>query len=249
MSLDAYERLLDTARADPAVVGLVLTGSRGRGPEPRPDADWDVRLILRDADLESGRERYETRHGSMVEVVVYDLSTFATLGLPGGAASWDRYSYVHAPAVIDKLDGRIAALLARKARLAAGEARATAAEALDDYINAMFRSRKNHRCGLLLEARLDAVESIGPLLAFRFAVEGRVRPFNKFLIWELERWPLEGEAWERSALLARLAGVMDDGDPRVQAALFRDVETLARAHHHDAVIDGWEPDVPWLRTG
>lgn len=47
----------ETARVDPAVVGLVLTGSRGRGPEPRPDADWDVRLVLRDADLGAGCRR------------------------------------------------------------------------------------------------------------------------------------------------------------------------------------------------
>lgn len=247
MSGDDYERLLDRARADPAVVGLVLTGSRGHGPPPRPDADWDVRLVLRDEDLAAGRERYETRHGAAVEAVAFGLTTFRTLGLPGGGAPWDRYSYVHVPAVIDKLDGGVAALLERKARLDADEARELAAEALDDYINAMFRSRKNHRLGLLLSARLDAAESIAPLLTFRFAVEGRVRPFNKFLSWELEWWPLEGAAWERSTLLTRLAGVLDDGDPRLQAALFRDVETLARAVDHGPIIDGWEPDVAWLR--
>jgi hypothetical protein len=29
--------------------------------------------------------------------------------------------------------------------------------------------------------------------------------------------------------------------------LFADVEQLARAHGHGDVIDGWEPDVAWLR--
>lgn len=249
MSAWTYEALLRAARDDPAVVGLVLTGSRGHGPTPGREADWDVRLVVRDEDQASRRERYATTHGSSVEVVVYDLTTFTTLGLPGGIAPWDRYSYVHVPAVIDKLDGGIAALLERKGRLDLDEARELAAEALDDYVNSMFRSRKNHRLGLGFEARLDATESIPPLLTFRFAVEHRVRPFNKFLSWELERWPLAGLAWERTTLMDRLGRLMDGGDPALQAEIFQDVEALARETGHGGVIDAWEPDVPGMRTG
>lgn len=249
MSVDAYERLLDLARADPAVVGLVLTGSRGHGPEPRREADWDVRLVLRDEDLAAGRERYQTEHGAGVEVVAYDLNTFRTLGLPDGVAPWDRYSYVRVPAVIDKLAGGIAEILERKSRLDSDEAKDLAADALDGYVNAMFRSRKSHRIGRLIEARLDAAESIGPLLTFRFAVELRVRPFNKFLAWELEGWPLSGAAWERTTFLRRLTGMLDIGDPSLQAAVFRDVEAMARTSGHGPVIDAWEPDVAWLRSG
>ncbi|MGK2850967.1 MAG: hypothetical protein ACSLFN_08670 [Candidatus Limnocylindrales bacterium] len=249
MSAWTYEGLLDAARDDLAVVGLVLTGSRGHGPKPRPGADWDVRMVVRDEALTTGRERYATPHGSVVEVVVYDLTTFLTLGLPGGFAPWDRYSYVHVPAVIDKLDGGIAALLERKGRLEADEARELAAEALDGYVNAMFRSRKNHRLGLGMEARLDAADSVGPLLTFRFAVERRVRPFNKFLGWELEQWPLSGPDWERATFLERVAGVLDTGDPILQATIFRAVEALARTSELGDVIDSWEPDVGWLRGG
>jgi hypothetical protein len=32
-----------------------------------------------------------------------------------------------------------------------------------------------------------------------------------------------------------------------QQALFRDAERLAREHGFGEVIDGWEPDVAWLR--
>jgi len=34
-----------------------------------------------------------------------------------------------------------------------------------------------------------------------------------------------------------------------QAALFREVEAVARGHGLDAVIDGWEPDVEAFRQG
>jgi len=45
-------------------------------------------------------------------------------------------------------------------------------------------------------------------------------------------------------LLERIArtGALDD-----QQALFRETEALARRHGHGATIDGWEPDVAWLR--
>jgi hypothetical protein len=48
------------------------------------------------------------------------------------------------------------------------------------------------------------------------------------------------------ALLPRLEWILASGDLAEQR-LFRDVEALARAHGLGAVIDGWEPDVAWLR--
>jgi len=37
------------------------------------------------------------------------------------------------------------------------------------------------------------------------------------------------------------------GELAEQQALFRDAEALAREHGCGATIDGWEPDVAWLR--
>ena len=49
--MSAYAELVERARADEDVLGLILTGSRGRGFRVRPDSDWDVRLVLRDGAL------------------------------------------------------------------------------------------------------------------------------------------------------------------------------------------------------
>ncbi len=97
-------------------------------------------------------------------------------------------------------------------------------------------------------ARLDAADSIAPLLTFLFAVHGRVRPFNKFLRWELEQFPPVGVLWSAETFLPRLERMLD-GDLGEQQRLYRDVEKLAREHGHGAVIDGWEPNVPFLRGG
>ncbi|HXY81191.1 MAG TPA: hypothetical protein VEH55_07450 [Gaiellaceae bacterium] len=47
--------------------------------------------------------------------------------------------------------------------------------------------------------------------------------------------------------LARIERIARTGDLGEQAALFRDVEGLAREHGLGAVIDGWEPDMEMLR--
>ena len=105
----------------------------------------------------------------------------------------------------------------------------------------LYRSLKNARIGLELASFLDAQESIPWFLEFVFAVHGRLRPYNKWLAWELEAHPLP---WND---LPRLDRIARTGDPEEQRALFREVEAIAREHGHGGVIDGWEPDVEWLR--
>ena len=122
-----------------------------------------------------------------------------------------------------------------------------AAAALDDYVNSYYRAARNHQNDLPFEARLDAVESVGHFLTALFALHRRVRPFNKFLGWELRREPLGDETWSVDVLFPRLQRIIGPGDLAEQQALFRDVEVQARAEGHGGVIDGWEPDVAWLR--
>ena len=241
--MSQYAELVERARADDEVLGLILTGSRGRRFRVRPDSDHDVRLVLRDG----APDTYSTPHGSPVEVAVLARSVFERTGLPGSGSEWDRYSYVRCELVLDKLDGEVARLLAVKARLGDEEGRKVAAAALDDYVNSYYRSARNFQNDLPLEARLDAAESIGPLLTALFALHRRVRPFNKFLGWELRLEPLDGEEWAADVLLPRLQQIVGPGDLAAQQALFRDVERFARTAGHGEVIDGWEPDVGWLR--
>jgi predicted nucleotidyltransferase len=241
-----YEELVAIARDDDGVLGLVLTGSRAHGAFVTGESDWDVRLVVRNDDLDEYRSRYGTPHGSRVEVFVLTLADLAAVGTPGSHVSWDRPSYVYAQIVLDT-EGRVAETVDGLRSLSAEHARSVAAERLDDYVNSYFRSAKSHRLGLALEAQLDAAESIPPLLDFLFAVHGRVRPFNKHLRAEVERRPLDGELWAADALLRRLEAILATGDLAQQQGLFRDVEELARARGLDAVVDGWEPDVAWLR--
>ena len=241
-----YDELVELGRDDDAIVGLILTGSRGRGYAVTDDADWDVRLVVHDEVADDYRARYATAHGSLVEVVVLSRTEFEAAGAIGSATEWDRYSYVDAEVVVDDPGGTVLRLMREKSALPPDDALAIAAERLDDCVNCLYRAAKNARSGLEQEGRLDAAESIPPLLDFLFAVEGRVRPFNKFLRFELERRPFQDPAFAVESLLMRLTA-LSCGDPVEQRRTFRDVEELARRHGLGDVIDGWEPDVGWLR--
>ena len=240
-----YEELVELARADEEIVGLILTGSRGRGFAVTEHSDWDVRLVVRDDVRDAYRKRLATPHGSGVEVVVLSLSELEQAGSIGSSSAWDRYSYVDATIATDS-DGTIARLVAEKGSLEPDEARLLARAALDDYVNAYYRFAKNLRSGLPDEARLDAAESVPLLLDFVFAVHRRVRPFNRFLRWELQRRPLPGDLWDEWTLFARL-DALSTGELSAQQRTFREVEALARAHGLGDVLDAWEPDLAWLR--
>jgi hypothetical protein len=241
-----YDELVELAGRDENVLGLVLTGSRATGLGLVDGSDWDVRLVVRDGIRDDYRSRLATPHGPKVEVVVLGEADLELAGEIGTSSAWDRYSWVHARVVVDR-GGWTAGLVDRKRTLKAEDAMALAAEHLDDYVNWLYRSLKNADVGLDEGARLDAAESTSSLLDFLFAVNGRVRPFNRQLRWELEVHPLPGKEWSSAALLPRIVEILDTASIEVQRKMFRDVESLARSHRLGDVVDSWEPDVVWLR--
>jgi hypothetical protein len=243
-----YLAAVERAAADPDVLGAILVGSRALGPPfLRDGSDWDLRLVVRDEALDAAAARHATPHGSRVEVALIRLRAFERIAEPGSPSAWDRPSFIRAVLVLDKLDGGVESRLRDLATLAPEPARTIAAQALDDYVNAYYRSLKNAAIGLAVESHLDATESIPPLLEALFALHARVRPFNRHLGWELAHEPLGPDWLAAGALLPRLEAIVASGALPLQAALFRDVEALARERGHGGVIDGWEPDVAWLR--
>lgn len=232
-----YEQWLELARGEERILGVVVTGSRGRGALVHDASDWDLRVVVRDGD-EAFADTLDTPHGSEVEVSAATLEDFRST-----TPEWDRYSYAHAAVPVDKLDGEIARLAAEKGRLGDEEAKRVAQEALAAYTNALYRSLRDAERGLDLAARLDAADAVSALLTAIFALERRVRPFNKYLQWELETHPL---AWDASELADLLADALD-GTAAAQHVLFKTVEPHIRTHGFDAVIDDWHPHVSLFR--
>lgn len=220
------DALIARARDDENVIGVIHSGSRGRDAYVTDESDWDAFVVVREE-----RGDYERERGSGLELSEVTLDVLAA---PPDSA---RPAFVSLVPQLDKTGEVEAALLE-----ATTVDPATAGRPLDAYVNACYRSAKNERAGLALASLLDAGESIPRYLEFLFAVHGRVRPYNKWLEWELSEHPLPVDVD-----LARLERIARSGALEDQQALFRETEELARRRGHGATIDGWEPDVAWLR--
>ncbi len=160
-----YREFLAAVEADHNVVGVVLTGSRGAGTFVTDTSDFDVFVVV---NLVS--ERWPFVHGSPVEIVAMTLDEFETYALPGSRAAWNRPAFLVARVEVDRLDGEIERIVERKRRLTAVEATHIVDETLDGYTNSLYRSLRNLEAGREVEGRLDAAESIPPMLATAFAL-------------------------------------------------------------------------------
>ena len=227
--MEILERLLARADADPAVRGVILTGSHARGMATA-SSDCDVVIVVAEQPVPW---RHTTRTAELDEVV-------CTLdALADTSVHWQRYAYRGAQVLLDRLDGGIAQLVDRQAIPSKEEAGQRARAALDTYINQLYRAVKSHRDGCVEAARLDEMESVPWLLETAFALHGRLRPYNKYLRWELEHFPLPGD-WNAALMPARVFA---------QAfGLFPMVEALARHHGHTDVLDAWGSDIELIRT-
>jgi hypothetical protein len=234
---DLFRSVLGRAEADPNVAGLVVFGSRGAGVFVTERSDHDVFVVLHAMDA-----AWSAGHGAPVELVPIPLGEFETYALRGSPWAWNRPSFLRARVVLDRLHGGIARMVERKSRLEPDEIAEVAPSALDDYVNSAYRSLRNAAGDRELAARLDAADPVGPLLTFLFAIDGRVRPFAKYLETEVADRPLA-----IPDPLPRISAILATADPAVQHAVFRDVESIARARGMGEVIDGWQPDVPFLR--
>jgi hypothetical protein len=235
------------ARDDPAILGVVLSGSAARGLATA-HSDVDV-VLVRD---ETGVPRAVSRSAEIDEIPVTlgELETVAPYGTPGWGYRW---SFAWAPVLRDATGGRIAGAVRRQATITDAEARQILLEAnrLDGFVNLAYRALKSHRDGRAWEARLDCAEVIPWLLDVVFTLHGRVRPYNKYLAWELREHPLPGTEWDAAPFTSRLEALLD-GSEIAMCELFgaverecRDWDSRAGGHALADLIESW--DGPSLR--
>ncbi len=228
-----FEELLQVAKQRDEVVGLYVFGSRGRNFMVDERSDWDVGVVLaNDAARDAFAREFPFGHGARVEVVTTTLDE-----LRGLMSEHSRYAGAHADVDLDKTEGELARVVGELESLPPGTRDSVVRDALDGYINQAYRS-------LRYGTRLDAVEAVPYALRTIFALEDRVRPYNKYLEWELRNHPLDD--WTADALLPLLDRLLT-GAPAAQHELFNLVEPVARREGFGDVVESWEPDVPWLR--
>lgn len=241
-----YESLVDRARRDPAVAGLVLSGSQARPGMATELSDYDVYLIT--WQTPGSRLAAEERRGGGLDVGALPLAEYREYALPGTPSEFFQYAFVDADVVLDKTEGgRIAELTAAKAVLTPEAVRERAGNWLAGLTNSAYRWLKNHRDGRVMEARLDAADTVPGLLTCVFTLEGRVRPYNKYLRWELERRPLAAPQWSADRLLPLVDEILTHASPEAAHTMIAGLEPQARAAGLGGEFDDWGDDLRLLR--
>jgi hypothetical protein len=238
------------ARPDPAILGIVLTGSAARGIATE-HSDVDVFVVLTD-DAAEGRE---TSRSPAIDEIPHTLADLEDVPPWGHDEYGYRWGYAYAQVLRDDTGGRISEAVRRQATHPPGEARRMLLEGnqLDGYVNMAYRALKSDRDGRALERRLDAAESVHWWLDVIFTLEGRVRPYNKYLAWELREHPLRVPEWSADRLLPQVEAVLD-GDPDAVRAAYAVIERecLAWDRRHGGrdlqeLIEDWGAELAVLR--
>jgi hypothetical protein len=248
---DAARAALDelVVRDDPTILGLVLSGSAARRMATER-SDVDVYVVRAD---NSGRS---TSKNPAIDEIPIGLDELEEVPSFGSRGWWFRWSFAYAEVLRDDTGGRIRDAVRRQATLDDDEQRAMLIDhdRVDGWVNFAYRSLKSERDARPLEARLDACESVLPwLMDVVFTLAGRVRPYNKYLPWELREHPLAVPEWSAEAFLPEIQRMLA-GDPdairRTFAVVDREVRAWDAAHGTSVcgdMVDEWGAELEILR--
>jgi predicted nucleotidyltransferase len=238
---EAAEALVSRVRQDQNVKGLILTGSWARGMAT-PHSDLDIYVLLGEPD-----EAWQTTWSADLDVPVVSVNQLGRV--PENPNEWwDRYSFTHSRVLLDRMGGEVQRLATIWGTLTAAESRRAIETFLDGYINFAYRSLKSHRDGRPTEAHLDATESIPWALPVVFAVHRRVRPYNKYLPWEVVHHPFGDHRLDNGRLLSLLNTIVATGDAEAQRHLFAVIEEDVRRLGFGNVVDAWGDELSLFRS-
>lgn len=233
-----FEELLAQAKNDENIIGLFLTGSRGKGFE-RSDSDYDLDLIVKDGAVEEYQKKYKELGVSGVDLGVSSLEHFRNYASWGSDDSWDRYNYAGVRALVDKT-GEVQKILDEKGSIPETAKKYFINRNLDGYLNGVYRSlkarRKNDRAGMILEA----AGSVPFFLNAIFAVHNRLAPFPDYLQQDLGKYPLKKLPLSSSEFLELLLAVVSTGDSEKQKQLIAMSKTIFEKEGFGGVFESWE---------
>lgn len=233
---EAYEACLLKAKNDDRVLGVILAGGRGKGLVT-DNSDYDVILVTTDEGFDSVKLDYPKT--DFIDSLPHAISEFREYAKTGTRTQYDKYTFTHNKVIIDKI-GEIQKLVDEKGSLESDSIQKIAHDALGGYFNSLHRSLKNIRDGNHLAGQLDAIETISRILTFIFAIEGRVRPFNKFLVWELTNYPLAKLPISSSDFISKIEIIAKTGDFQTQKEILSIMKKLAVDNGHIDRISDWD---------
>ena len=179
---------------------------------------------------------------------VMTLDEFKNFASWGSDMTWYRYNYVGLkPPLVDKT-GQVQKLFEEKATIPQEAIKKFISEALDYYINEVYRSLKCFRDGQIAGARLEAAESILPLLNTIFALHGRLRPYYKYYEWELKNYPLSKLSISGEEFTKQILAILENADTETQKQLLDEMENVTRKDGYGKVWDSWGDKIAWMKN-
>jgi hypothetical protein len=237
-----YEGFIKDLEAHPDIVGVLLAGSWAKNMQSL-DSDLDVYIIFNDikTDLELFKEglfqKYRDLHLDLSNNALQTLDEFKDFAKIGTEYGWTRYNLVRAQLEFDKTNGILAQHLEAKKTLIQEEVDTLLMWHFGDMLTLMYRTlkgtrEKNEGVGL------DAAELSGHLLWVYFALYGRIRPHNKYLLWELTHFPIESAPWKSEELFQKILRISSGSVDDVRD-MYREIEKVARSKSYGHYIDAW----------
>ena len=248
---ETYAALLARAEEDPAILAFWLGGSRGMG-RPTEFSDYDVTIVVAEAAYapfcrELGLEdpfQADWRPG--VDLAVRTLPMLEAFAAWGTDEAPYRYAFAHLKALVDKT-GRAQPLIDARACVPTDAIPGFIHASLDHALNQAYRALKCLRDGDPAASRLEAVEGINPFLDAVFALHGgRLRPYFKYLRWELEAFPLDQLPFDGPVLMDRLMAVLASDGAVALSGLLAASQDAFRTAGHGGAFDGWGETLAWI---
>jgi hypothetical protein len=236
---EQYQQLVTIAREDKGVVAFVLGGGRGKGISTE-NSDYDILIITEDEVVEGVRVKYQGYAGPKFDITVMSRRELSIYGVWGSDTMWARYGFAHVKAVFDK-GNEIQRWLDDQEMIPAQAIDDAIKQVLDNYLNYTHRSLKNFRDVRRPAAHMAACDGIPQLIAFLFAAEGRVRPYNEYIEWELEHHPLRTLAMNATTFNQKIGMILASGDEATQKEFLALAQSIAQKSRVGAdVLKSWD---------
>ncbi len=243
MTKKTYEQVIEEAKSNAKILGLILVGSRGKG-FGNEYSDYDLVMVVNDESVDSLKLEYKHEGLQNMDLSVYSWSEFKNYANWDSSEYWKRYDFAHVKILVDKI-GELQEIVEEKGYIPKDRLRQFIASALDGYVNGVFRSVKCMRNKNEFGAQIEAVNSMLDLLTSVFALNGRHRPFLGYIEKELLAYPLEHLPWEPGEFIEKVSTVMKTANIGVQQELLKGMEKMSRDMGYGQVFDLWEGKDKW----
>jgi hypothetical protein len=238
--------LIATARTNPEIEGLILSGSRGADVHDA-ESDYDLEWVLTDeayAQLAARGDEMRVPMDPDQPWLDIGYTCCQKLAQIAAAADWPLPGYTTAQVLYDKT-GQVTQVVRAMGMMLEEQAHAAVLGWFDAYINAFYRSLKAWRRGNELGGRLQAAASVMYVVHVLFALERRWAPYHDRLVWQLDTLN-SSQGWPPGALCHTLLQLLRTGDPRLQQELELQIEALLRARSFE--VNLWEGEIDRVKA-